>query len=75
MEPCLFGELAIDVPIADDHPRAPRQQRFSGRIPDATRGTGDDDGLTPDVVHVDGLYRCQKWLVIHSRRFIHNVGA
>jgi hypothetical protein len=32
-------------------------------MPDATGSTGDHDGLTPDVVHVDGLYRCQKWRV------------
>ena len=30
-------------------------------MPDATGSTGDHDGLIPDVVHADGLYRCQKW--------------
>ena len=43
----------VDVPVADDHPCTPRQQRFRGRVPDATGSAGDDDGLTPDVVHVD----------------------
>src|ERR1700730_5274920 len=49
----------VDVPVADDHSAAPRQQRFCGRMPDATSSTGDHDGLTPDVVHADELYRCQ----------------
>jgi hypothetical protein len=26
---------------------------------DAAGGTGDDDGLAPDVVHAAGLYSCQ----------------
>ncbi len=50
-----------DVAVADDHPRAPREQGLGGRISDAPCGAGDRDRLAPDVVHAAELYTCQVW--------------
>ena len=61
-EPGEIGDgrlLERHVAVADDHPRAARQQRLGGRKADAAGGAGDRDGLVPDVVHAAKLYRCQ----------------